>query len=260
MNKTIKSLSLMSLVLAIAIVGFTGNMAQAATYTSADVAVHNTAANCWVIVNNNVYNLTSFISSHSGGQSPIAAQCGKDGTASFNSGPHSAGFLNALNPYLLGTLTTVQTPFLTSVTVTPATSSIVVGGTTQLTAAPKNQNGVMFVGATTTFSSSNIEIANVNNTTGLVTAVAQGSANITATSVSGSKTVVGTSSIIVTAVIVTPPTGNDENDNDDNNNNNHHGINNYYENENGHNWNKGDCNNSNNQSHNSYNKNNNHDD
>jgi uncharacterized protein YjdB len=86
---------------------------------------------------------------------------------------------------------------LSSVNVTPATSSILVGGTQQLTAAPMDQNGVAFVGATTTFASSDTTVATVDSTTGMVTGVAPGTATITATSVSGSVTVTGTATVTV---------------------------------------------------------------
>jgi hypothetical protein len=204
MKKIIKSFGLMFLVLAISVAGIGASFAQAATYTTADVALHNTSSNCWVIVNNKVYNLTNFISSHPGGSAAITAQCGKDGTASFNSGPHSASTINALNPYFLGTLSAVS-PVLTSVVVAPPNPSIGVADTVQLIATPKDQNGAVFSGATTTFSSNNLAVATVNSTTGLVTGVSVGSSIITATSVKGNKTVTGTATVTVTS---TPLLGN----------------------------------------------------
>ncbi len=53
-----------------------------ATYTLADVAKHATKADCWTAVNGSVYNLTSFIPNHPGGDR-ILVVCGKDGTAAF---------------------------------------------------------------------------------------------------------------------------------------------------------------------------------
>jgi cytochrome b involved in lipid metabolism len=54
----------------------------------ADVQKHNTAKDCWTVVNKNVYDLTSYFSSHKGGASVLTAICGKDGTKAF-SGQHS---------------------------------------------------------------------------------------------------------------------------------------------------------------------------
>ena len=67
------------------------------------------------------------------------------------------------------------TPVLTNVLVAPATPTIDVGGTVQLTASLLDQDGLPFVGATTTFFSSDTAIASVDLNTGLVTGVALGS-------------------------------------------------------------------------------------
>jgi hypothetical protein len=183
----------------VSVLGFALN-AQAATFTATDVATHNTASDCWVILNNNVYNLTTFISQHSGGQAIIIAQCGKDGTAVFNSGPHSGGTLNVINPLLLGTLAVTQT--LTSVSLTPASSVVVVGGMQQLVAGTKDQNGFP-VAATLVFSSSNSTVATVDST-GLVAGVSLGTATITVTATNGIITVSGVATVTVEATSPTP--------------------------------------------------------
>src|SRR5690349_5825501 len=67
-----------------------------------------------------------------------------------------------------------------SVTVSPATASLQVGQTAQLTATPKDANGNPLSNRVVTWVSSNSGIASVNG--GLVTGVAAGSATITATS------------------------------------------------------------------------------
>jgi cytochrome b involved in lipid metabolism len=54
----------------------------------AEVQKHNTAKDCWTVVNSNVYDLTTYISSHPGGASVLTAICGKDGTKAF-SGQHA---------------------------------------------------------------------------------------------------------------------------------------------------------------------------
>ncbi|MGH7512341.1 MAG: Ig-like domain-containing protein [Gemmatimonadales bacterium] len=95
-----------------------------------------------------------------------------------------------------------------SVEVTPATSSIVVNGTVQLSAAPKDVGGEPLGGRTVTWSSSAPQVATVS-TDGLVTGAAAGSATITATSegVDGTATVtVTTSAVPVASVTVAPST------------------------------------------------------
>jgi hypothetical protein len=54
-----------------------------ATYTLADVAIHNSQADCWTLVFDKVYNITTYIKNHPGGASSISKICGKDGTAIF---------------------------------------------------------------------------------------------------------------------------------------------------------------------------------
>lgn len=51
--------------------------------TAAEVALHNTADDCWSVVNGNVYDLTSYISRHPGGPAVLKGICGKDGTNAF---------------------------------------------------------------------------------------------------------------------------------------------------------------------------------
>lgn len=58
-----------------------------ATLTMADIASHNSAASCYSAINGSVYNLTSFVTKHPGGQAAIKSICGVDGTAAF-SGQH----------------------------------------------------------------------------------------------------------------------------------------------------------------------------
>jgi trimeric autotransporter adhesin len=78
-----------------------------------------------------------------------------------------------------------------AVVVTLASSSVQVGNTTQATAELRDARNNVLTGRTITWASDNASIATVNATTGLVTAVAVGSASISATSegVSGSATV-----------------------------------------------------------------------
>src|SRR6266568_4712319 len=93
------------------------------------------------------------------------------------------------------TVTAAPVP-VASVTVSPATSSVFVGQTVQLTATPKDANGNSLTGRTITWASSPASIAGVNGS-GLVAGVAVGSATITATSEGKN----GASTITVT----TPP-------------------------------------------------------
>lgn len=92
-----------------------------------------------------------------------------------------------------------------SVVVSPSRTSLIVGATEQLTATVRDANGVTVTDRPVTWESSDASVARVS-TTGLVTAVNEGSATITATSEGRS----GTAAVTVTLppvarVTVTPP-------------------------------------------------------
>jgi cytochrome b involved in lipid metabolism len=48
-----------------------------------EVATHASREDCWSIINGNVYDLTSWIPKHPGGEQAILQLCGSDGSAKF---------------------------------------------------------------------------------------------------------------------------------------------------------------------------------
>ena len=78
---------------------------QQGEYILADVAMHSTGSDCWSAINGNVYNLTSWIPRHPGGEAAIKGLCGKDGSAAFN-GQHGGAAQQAavLATMKIGTL------------------------------------------------------------------------------------------------------------------------------------------------------------
>lgn len=52
------------------------------SYTLADVSQHSTESDCWIVVENNVYDMTPFIPDHPGGREIIEG-CGRDATSMF---------------------------------------------------------------------------------------------------------------------------------------------------------------------------------
>ena len=111
------------------ILGVGTQTVYAASYTPAQVAAHNTQSDCWVSIDGKVYNLSTFISQHSGGQSAIIGVCGKDGTSAFNSGPHTGTTINALATFLLGDLSAT----VTSVTPPPPSVTEIIPDSTTVT-------------------------------------------------------------------------------------------------------------------------------
>ena len=53
-------------------------------YSSSDVASHNSKQDCWVILNNQVLDVTHFLKDHPGGELSIVNFAGKDATEEFN--------------------------------------------------------------------------------------------------------------------------------------------------------------------------------
>lgn len=75
------------------------------SYTLAEVATHNSASDCWLIVDGSVYNATEFIPNHPGGAAIIKG-CGKDATSLFEGQQkHQAEAQAMLETLKIGTLT-----------------------------------------------------------------------------------------------------------------------------------------------------------
>lgn len=53
--------------------------------TRSEVAKHTTINNCWVIINDNVYDVSEFLKKHPGGAKIILAHAGRDATKAFES-------------------------------------------------------------------------------------------------------------------------------------------------------------------------------
>src|SRR6266581_4332808 len=91
-----------------------------------------------------------------------------------------------------------------SVSVSPASATVAAGQSVQLTATPKDANGTPLSGRTVTWSSNNTSVA-IADVNGNVTAIAPGSATITATSEGQSGTAAITvTNVPVNSVTVTP--------------------------------------------------------
>ncbi len=58
--------------------------AEVKTYIMADVSAHASSVSCWSAISGKVYDLTSWIGKHPGGDEAILAICGKDGSQLFD--------------------------------------------------------------------------------------------------------------------------------------------------------------------------------
>jgi cytochrome b involved in lipid metabolism len=98
------------------------NLTGPITLSATEVAKHNSSNDCWSIVNNQVYNLTSYINSHPGGAANINNMCGKDASSAFSNQHGSQGKPNnVLSGFVLGALG--QTINSIPTVVTPPTSN-----------------------------------------------------------------------------------------------------------------------------------------
>lgn len=73
-----------------------------------EISKHNSARDCWLLINSKVYNVTSFLSAHPGGAGTITPYCGKEATQAFNTKdigrPHSSNASAMLGSYYIGSL------------------------------------------------------------------------------------------------------------------------------------------------------------
>jgi len=116
----------------------------------------------WAVSNTTVATVsaTGLVTARAAGSATITATSeGKNGTA---------------------TVTVANVP-VASVTISPASASVLVGGTAQLAATTKDSAGNVLTGRTITWASGNLALATVSGT-GLVTGLAAGAPTITATS------------------------------------------------------------------------------
>ncbi len=79
------------------------------TYTTAEISEHNTETDCWLLIDEKVYDATDYIASHPGGTAMLQG-CGTDATDLFNTRqmgsktPHSNNAEDLLKDYYIGDL------------------------------------------------------------------------------------------------------------------------------------------------------------
>ena len=66
--------------------------------------MHDTRSDCWIVVDDLVYNLTDMLRDHPGGDDVLLEQAGRDATIAFHSVGHSTDASQQMNAYLIGIL------------------------------------------------------------------------------------------------------------------------------------------------------------
>ncbi|CAN0178365.1 unnamed protein product, partial [Phaeothamnion confervicola] len=70
-----------------------------------EVAEHDSAEDCWIVVDGHVYDVTPFLKDHPGGAESITLCAGEDATEEFNA-LHSDKARAMLADYLIGSVAT----------------------------------------------------------------------------------------------------------------------------------------------------------
>lgn len=78
--------------------------AKGKLFTRAEVEVHNTEKDLWVILHGKVYDITKFVDEHPGGVDTLTDVGGVDGSSEFDSVGHSDSAKAMLTKYYLGDL------------------------------------------------------------------------------------------------------------------------------------------------------------
>ncbi|XP_010933787.1 cytochrome b5 [Elaeis guineensis] len=80
------------------------------TYNFDEVAKHNVAEDCWLIISGKVYNVTPFMDEHPGGDDVLLAATGKDAANDFEDIGHSTSAREMMAKYFIGELDSSTIP------------------------------------------------------------------------------------------------------------------------------------------------------
>ncbi|XP_049875259.1 cytochrome b5-like [Pectinophora gossypiella] len=72
--------------------------------SAAEVKKHRTKNSCWMVINNDVYDVTAFLNEHPGGEDALLKYGGKDGTQAFEDVGHSPDARELMKKFKIGSL------------------------------------------------------------------------------------------------------------------------------------------------------------
>jgi len=77
-------------------------MAETKRYSLAEVAKHNSHEKAWIVIHNNIYNVTEFLNEHPGGEEVLLEQAGKEATEAFEDVGHSTDARELMQKFKVG--------------------------------------------------------------------------------------------------------------------------------------------------------------
>ncbi|XP_045474015.1 cytochrome b5-like [Harmonia axyridis] len=77
-------------------------MSEIKKYSLAEVKTHNDNRSSWLVINNNVYDVTPFLNEHPGGEEVLLEQAGRDATDPFEDVGHSSDARELMAKYKIG--------------------------------------------------------------------------------------------------------------------------------------------------------------
>lgn len=79
-------------------------MSEVKTYSLAEVKAHNTNKSTWIVIHNNIYDVTEFLNEHPGGEEVLLEQAGKEATEAFEDVGHSTDAREMMKKFKVGEL------------------------------------------------------------------------------------------------------------------------------------------------------------
>ncbi|XP_042419590.1 cytochrome b5-like [Zingiber officinale] len=73
-------------------------------YSMREAAEHNTREDCWVVIDGKVYDVTSYLDEHPGGDDVLLSAAGRDSTEDFEEVGHSNDARELMQAYCVGEL------------------------------------------------------------------------------------------------------------------------------------------------------------
>jgi len=80
------------------------NSTPSKRFTLEEVAGHNSKKSAFLLIHNNVYDITKFLEEHPGGEEVLLEEAGKDASEAFEDVGHSTDARDLMKQYLVGEL------------------------------------------------------------------------------------------------------------------------------------------------------------